>query len=390
VAADRPGVLIDALNGGHAQRGLVKLLRESGRFEDAATACQELIQRCQKLKADFPKELEPRLRLSGAHNDLALIADAARRTAEAEAEFRKALDIVEQAAADFPDNAQAWAAVGHKAHSLGWHYSGAKRHADAEMAFARGVQAFETGGTKPGAATDDGCYFAANTRRGQAEAICNQQRPKDAEDLFRKAVADYCTLPGDFLLQDADRHRTVAAGINRYIAFLRSQNKPKEAVAAMQQGIDFYGRLSGDMPKAGAFRAELVDRLQKTAWFLATAANPQNRDGQRAVELARRTVQLAPAQGNGWNTLGIALYRTGTWQDSRDAFQKSMALRQGGDSLDWFFLAAAQERLGEKQAAHKWFDEAAQWMEKNQPDNDELRRFRAEAEVVLGLQKKKD
>ena len=54
-----------------------------------------------------------------------------------------------------------------------------------------------------------------------------------------------------------------------------------------------------------------------------------------------------------------------------------MELRQGGDSFDWFFLAMAHWQFGEKEKAGAWFDKAAAWIEKNSPDDDELRRFRA-------------
>ena len=35
------------------------------------------------------------------------------------------------------------------------------------------------------------------------------------------------------------------------------------------------------------------------------------------------------------------------------------------------------------------YDRAVQWMDKNQPKNEELRRFRAEAAQLLGLTEKK-
>ena len=64
-----------------------------------------------------------------------------------------------------------------------------------------------------------------------------------------------------------------------------------------------------------------------------------------------------------------------------------MELRKGGDSFDWFFLAMAHRQLGREEDARKWYDRAVRWMEKNAPTDDELRRFRAEAEEVLELKK---
>src|SRR5262245_63888296 len=63
-----------------------------------------------------------------------------------------------------------------------------------------------------------------------------------------------------------------------------------------------------------------------------------------------------------------------------------MELRQGGFSADWFFLAVAQWQLGEKEQARKRVHQAVLWMDKNQPQDAELRCFRAEAAALLGLQ----
>ena len=70
------------------------------------------------------------------------------------------------------------------------------------------------------------------------------------------------------------------------------------------------------------------------------------------------------------------------------ALEKSVTLRKGGDSFDWFFLAMAHWQLGEKGEARKWYDQAIDWMDKNQPKNEELVRFRDEAAELLGITEK--
>src|SRR5262249_48099071 len=69
-----------------------------------------------------------------------------------------------------------------------------------------------------------------------------------------------------------------------------------------------------------------------------------------------------------------------------DALQKSRALQQDKDvSWDAFFMALAHWQLGNKDDARRWYDQAVEWMDKNQPQNEELHRFRAEAAGLLGL-----
>jgi hypothetical protein len=70
------------------------------------------------------------------------------------------------------------------------------------------------------------------------------------------------------------------------------------------------------------------------------------------------------------------------------AAEKSMKLRSGGDACDWFFLSMAQWELAHKDEARKWYEKAAEWMEQNQPQNEDLRRFRAEAAALLKIESK--
>ena len=108
------------------------------------------------------------------------------------------------------------------------------------------------------------------------------------------------------------------------------------------------------------------------------------------MELARKAVWLVPKSGVFWNTLGVALYRAGDGRQAIAALTRSMELRKGGDSFDWFFLAMAHRRIDEPDEARRWYDRAVQWMKKNQAQNEELRRFRAEAAGVLGLERRTD
>jgi hypothetical protein len=62
-----------------------------------------------------------------------------------------------------------------------------------------------------------------------------------------------------------------------------------------------------------------------------------------------------------------------------------MKLRDGVDCSEWFFLATAHWQLSEKAKARHWYNRAVDRMDRNQPQNEELRRFRAEAAALLGV-----
>jgi non-specific serine/threonine protein kinase/serine/threonine-protein kinase len=127
--------------------------------------------------------------------------------------------------------------------------------------------------------------------------------------------------------------------------------------------------------------------MDMLARLLATCPDAKVRNTSRAVELAKRAVELAPNDGNYWNTLGVANYRGGDGKAAIAALEKSMALRKGGDSLDWFFLAMAHWQLGDKEEARKCYRRAVEWMQKNKPNDEALRRFRAEAATLLGMKR---
>jgi hypothetical protein len=81
----------------------------------------------------------------------------------------------------------------------------------------------------------------------------------------------------------------------------------------------------------------------------------------------------------------VAYYRSGDDRAAVAALETSMSMQAGGNSFDWFFLAMAHWRLGDRNQARTWFDRAVQWMDRHKPHDSELCRFRAEAEAMLAV-----
>jgi tetratricopeptide (TPR) repeat protein len=149
-----------------------------------------------------------------------------------------------------------------------------------------------------------------------------------------------------------------------------------------------YDKARADFEKA----VELVEgeatgagTLNNVAWHLATSPGAEFPDPKVPVALARKAVELAPKAGSFWNTLGVAHYRAGNYRDAVAALKKSSELNAGHERFEWFFLAMAHWRLGDREQARTWYDKAVAWMDKHMPDNDELKRFRAEAAELLGV-----
>jgi tetratricopeptide (TPR) repeat protein len=146
--------------------------------------------------------------------------------------------------------------------------------------------------------------------------------------------------------------------------------------------------------RVSAFRA--IDRLlasqappmmlNNLAWRLATHANSGVRDPVYAIRVAERALKSAAQDERIWNTLGVAQYRVGKWNDAISALGKSMSLANGkSEAYNTFFLAMAHWQAGDHGLARQWYLRAVKWMEENTKENEELKRFRAEAEELMGI-----
>jgi tetratricopeptide (TPR) repeat protein len=131
-----------------------------------------------------------------------------------------------------------------------------------------------------------------------------------------------------------------------------------------------------------------VDKALNEFW-LASALMKLGRQTE-AEQLYRRTLRLNPKNRDMWNAeftsliLGMAHYNLGEYAAAIEALEDSMRIRNGGDSLEWFFLAVASWKLGRKNEAMQWYEKAIKWMESNTPGySQELRLVRTAAEKLL-------
>ena len=100
---------------------------------------------------------------------------------------------------------------------------------------------------------------------------------------------------------------------------------------------------------------------------------------------------MAPGYGYAWNTLGVAHYRAGHYEEAIEALHDAMRLRDGGDGYDWYFLAMAHWKLGQKEKAREWYEHAVAGEKlidrsKLPRFRDEVLGFQQEAKTLLGIE----
>ena len=172
------------------------------------------------------------------------------------------------------------------------------------------------------------------------------------------------------LPQDLPAHLWIASG-------LREQGKVKEALAALRELLISF-------PDNPIVHNEL-------AWALVTSDNPISWDNPKADQLdealthARRSVELMSEAAN-LGTLGVVHYRQGAWREAITELKKSAELfsKDNFDASVPLFLAMAHWQLGEHEEARTWHEKAEESM-KGKPIDHEVKRFRAEADELLGI-----
>jgi tetratricopeptide (TPR) repeat protein len=336
----------------HVQLGAA--LTDKGRLDEAIAECRAAI----RIKKDF----------AYAHLNLGKALLGKRQLDEAIAEFREALKSA------FPGAYKAHFGLGA---ALG--LKGRLDEAIAEFRAAIGLKEdfaeahFNLGvalGMKGRLDEAIDAYRAAiQIKKDYANAHLNLGNALKAKGLFDDAITEYREalkndFPGAYMVHG-----------NLGDTF-QEQGRLDKALAEYREGI----RLKKD-------DAQLYNHLAR---LLATCPDLKLRDAGQAVANAKKSVDLAPGDGGCWNTLGIAQYRNGDWKAAVAALNKSVQLRKGGASSEFFFLAMAHWQLNEKVKARDWYDQAVSWMDKHNPQDKDLKRFREEATALLGLAKAAD
>ncbi|MHC4487941.1 MAG: redoxin domain-containing protein [Planctomycetota bacterium] len=119
------------------------------------------------------------------------------------------------------------------------------------------------------------------------------------------------------------------------------------------------------------------------AWYFYLTGPKELRNPQKALALALKAVALQPSRSAWRNTLGVAYYRLGQFDEAVETLQA------GEDgAFDFFFLAMSYQQLGQPEKAKEAYEKAIQWWEERKPlapnHKKELTAFRAEADALLG------
>jgi serine/threonine protein kinase/Flp pilus assembly protein TadD len=364
---------------------------------------KELLQEAQVFYAGFLEENSDeaavREQAGLAYKRLGRIHGALSNDKESEQAYRQAINVFEKLAEDFPEGGRHQMNIVHTMDN--W--------ARALEALGRDTEADEIRSARPEKVKGLVRRFPHNSLyRKMFVAECQGQ---ESQQSYEEAIAWFeDVLAGHPLC----RHE-LAMLIMHFGTFLKEEGRLEEAEKAFREAIAGYSKVIELDPgnwKAWCWRGYAYESLGQQeraiahylratelepegdcrdfdifAWKLATGPE-QVRNPALAVEVAKRSVEGCPGEHGSWASLGLAYYRNGQYEEALEALLKSVELGPSGQehTLKMLHLAMTYHELGQAEEARQRYDRAVEWMkEENEHYHDNLNRFRAEVEELLGM-----
>jgi tetratricopeptide (TPR) repeat protein len=215
----------------------------------------------------------------------------------------------------------------------------------------------------------------------------------EAIECLRVAVQHDPNLPGaqnrlGTLL--SDRKHDYARAIAAFREAVRIDPTSAETNFNLGLNLRFNGDYEAAIPvfrEAIKLKPDYARALINLSRCLTLCNDAELRNSPEAMQVAEAGVKLLPQSELSWIALGWAQYRRGDWQKAIASIDKSIALQKaapGGNARQWFLLAMAHAKNGDRETAQRHFERAKSWMDQHAPKDPELQRIRPEAEELIG------
>jgi eukaryotic-like serine/threonine-protein kinase len=275
-------------------------------------------------------------------DDLGYIRYRQKRYTEAEALFRDAIKLREDAVKGEPLVSESWAVLARSHFRLANTLSHTERLDEAVSEYADAATLLRKQcADHPDVQEYQGELANAVGRRGRA--LRRLHRDAEAADMFREAVAARERLVK--ASPERPQFRTRRGEWSFELGFCLSDlGRDAEAAQVLRQTLE-------DTPDDPKVRNEF-------AWLLATSTDPAVIDAGEALRQARSAIAIAPAEANNWNTLAAAHLAAGDALAALAALDRARDLRKRIDVHDCVLLALAYCRLGNADRAGEFLDRA--------------------------------
>jgi tetratricopeptide (TPR) repeat protein len=225
--------------------------------------------------------------------------------------------------------------------------------------------------------------------QGLSSALEAKGQVDDAIEVCREGL--------HFRPDNAQLHNQLGFVLEKKGRFQESLIEKQEALRLTPDNPDLIHGLGTVLSKLGrfedaaeAFRNSLAQNpgnsypLNALAWLLVTAPDHRKRNPEEALKLARKGVEEGPDIATNYNTLGLAEYRNGLYEQAIATLNKSIEMNKGTDPSDFFFLAMALTQRGDRTEADRLFERGVAVASKSPPAEWEWTMLWGEAAEFLG------
>jgi eukaryotic-like serine/threonine-protein kinase len=132
------------------------------------------------------------------------------------------------------------------------------------------------------------------------------------------------------------------------------------------------------------FQPDGPELLHDLAGLLTFRQDADQATLRRAVELAQRAAETAPARPDNWRVLALSHLHADDWRRAADAVDRSLKLQgDKGQASDRLLLAMVSWQQGHRKEAHDWYVRALARMAHSRHDDPEASRYWPEARQML-------
>jgi tetratricopeptide (TPR) repeat protein len=187
------------------------------------------------------------------------------------------------------------------------------------------------------------------------EAYFRRGRAYDRLQERQKAIADYTMFLALAPPDDGRRAEVLFRKSNNHSGLNQRAGWRADLAQILQLNLDGIPEMHDAIAR----------QFNNLAWELVTGPKKE-RDPARALPFAKQAVELRPDEWRYRNTLGVAQYRLGRYQQAIESLERSLRESQGRYAAhELFLLAVCHARRGEAGEARDCYERALQWQQEH-------------------------
>jgi serine/threonine-protein kinase len=278
---------------GLAHHRLSVITRDTGSLDQALEYAEQMRAIFVELARIDPKNRRYQEELASSHDNLGKLFADSRRTQEAEAAYRKAVEIQEALVAERPQVLTDRIQLATYLNNLGNLDLGRKRIGQAKEAYGNAVKILEAPTAEHSG--DESRYLRAVIHGNLGKLDFDAGRTPEAEQSYRQAVAILETLAAEH--PEAVRYRrTLASDYQKLGGLLAGKRRWPEAKKAFQRVLTICDTLAEEHPGIPSFRVRLAESMINLGHFHYDRSEyaESEQASVRSVELLKPLVATYP------------------------------------------------------------------------------------------------